>query len=343
MLATEKRGLHVISPTHQQTWLVTGAAGFIGSHLIQTLLSHNQTVIAFDNFSTGKQTNLDDVCAQVTDAQWSLLRCVDADIRTFSICTDLCEGVDVVVHLAALGSVHASVDDPRKNHAINVDGFFNIIQAAHAANVKRFVYASSSAVYGDDALDIKQEDSIGNPLSPYAATKRMNEIYAQVFATNYGLETIGLRFFNVFGPRQDPNGDYAAVIPQWINAFLNNDDVIVYGDGKNTRDFCYIDNVVQAMLLAALTDNTDALNQVYNIGLNTGTSLLELFAQLRDVMAQHSPECANVEPTFKDFREGDVRFSQADIQKAVRLLGYKPKVSVEAGLRDTVGWFLRDK
>ncbi|HET7032648.1 MAG TPA: SDR family oxidoreductase [Casimicrobiaceae bacterium] len=321
-------------------WLVTGSAGFIGSHLVQQLLELDQAVVGMDNFATGHWRNLDDVCEQVGAERWSRHRLIEADIRDAGACRLACRGVDVVLHQAALGSVPRSIADPVATHASNVDGFLNVLVAARDAGVRRFVYATSSSVYGDHPALPKVEDAIGLPLSPYAATKLVNELYAEVFARCYGMHSIGLRYFNIFGARQDPEGAYAAVIPRWVRALIVGDPVVINGDGETSRDFCYIDNAVQANLLAATAEDPAALGQIYNVAVDERTSLNRLFELLRDAVAARLPSVANAVPVHGDFRPGDVRHSQADIGKARRLLGYAPTHRLEDGIAAAIPWYL---
>ena len=321
-------------------WLVTGSAGFIGSHLVQALLDLDQTVVGLDNFATGHRRNVDEVRDAVTDARWKRHRFVETDIRDAGACRLACSGVDFVLHQAALGSVPRSINDPVATNGSNVDGFLNVLVAARDAGVRRFVYAASSSTYGDHPALPKVEDAIGRPLSPYAVTKLVNELYAEVFARCYGTQSIGLRYFNIFGARQDPEGAYAAVIPRWIRALLLGEAVAINGDGETSRDFCYVDNAVQANLLAAITDNTAAINQVYNVAVDDRTSLNRLFQLLRDALAGHVPEIACAGPVYQDFRPGDVRHSQADIGKARRLLGYAPTHRLGDGIRAALPWYL---
>ncbi len=325
-------------PDSPRRWLVTGVAGFIGSHLLEQLLRLGQTVTGLDNFATGRRQNLDLVRAAVGDPAWARFRFVEGDITSVETCRDACRDVELVLHQAALGSVPRSIVDPARSYESNVMGFLTILTAARDARVKRFVYASSSSVYGTHPGLPKKEDAIGHPLSPYAATKYFGEVTAGVFQRCYGLESIGLRYFNVFGPRQDPNGPYAAVVPKWIAAMLAGGSVQINGDGETSRDFCYVANVVQANLLAATTATSNAANQIYNVALNDRVSLNRLFAVMRDELASRHPELAQLEPTYRDFRAGDVRHSQADVQKAVELLGYSPTHSFEEGLAQTVAW-----
>jgi UDP-N-acetylglucosamine/UDP-N-acetylgalactosamine 4-epimerase len=324
------------------TWLVTGAAGFIGSNILETLLKLNQRVVGLDNFATGHRRNLAEVRSLVTRSQWAALRFIDGDICDRKVCGRVCRGVDYVSHQAALGSVPRSIREPLASHASNVTGFVNLLDAAREAGVKRFVYASSSAIYGDHPALPKVEAVIGEPLSPYAVTKFVNELYAAVFARCYGLESIGLRYFNVFGPRQDPEGPYAAVIPKWIAAMILNQPVLINGDGRTSRDFCYVANAVQANLLAATTKQAGAVNQVYNVALNERTSLNELYALLRDRLAPHHPHLRSARPIHRAFRAGDVRHSQADIRKAKRWLGFRPAHRIDEGLDAALEWYRRN-
>jgi len=322
-------------------WLVTGAAGFIGSNLVEALLRLNQRVVGLDNFATGHRHNLEQVRAAVGDSAWQGFTFIEGDIRNADDCRRACEGADVVLHQAALGSVSRSIDDPVTTNAVNVDGFLNMLVAARDAGVRRFVYAASSSTYGDHPDLPKIEDRIGNPLSPYAVTKYVNELYANVFGRTYGLEAIGLRYFNVFGPRQDPNGAYAAVIPQWIAALIRNDELRINGDGETSRDFCFIDNVVQANILAGLAAK-DAAGQVFNIALGERTTLRQLYQMMRDALAPRFAHVAGHQPHYVDFRRGDVRHSQADIGKAASLLGYRPTHRIDAGLEQAMDWYVAD-
>jgi UDP-N-acetylglucosamine 4-epimerase len=317
-------------------WLVTGSAGFIGSHLIEALLGLGQRVVSLDNFETGHRSNLEAVRAAVGDAAWRNHEFVEADIGDVDLCRRACAGVHIVLHQAALGSVPRSISDPLRAHAINTTGFLNVLVAAREAGVHRFVYASSSATYGDAPALPKVEDQVGHPLSPYALTKCINEMYADVFARCYGVASIGLRYFNVFGPRQDPNGPYAAVIPRWVEAMLQGKPIVIYGDGETTRDFCYIANVVQANLLAATSDNPQAIGQVYNVAVGGRMSLNALYALLRSSILERHVGANIPAAVYESFRQGDIRDSQADIGKARGLLGYEPTHSVRAGLRETL-------
>ncbi len=324
---------------HRYHWLVTGAAGFIGSNLVEALLRLGQRVTGLDNFATGHRHNLELVREAVGADAWTRFDFIEADIRNEADCARACAGVDFVLHQAALGSVSRSIDDPVTTNATNVTGFLNMLVAARDAKVKRFVYAASSSTYGDHPDLPKVEDRIGNPLSPYAVTKYVNELYANVFGRTYGMESIGLRYFNVFGPRQDPNGAYAAVIPQWVAALIRNEELRINGDGETSRDFCYIDNVVQANLLSALAPN-DAANQVFNVAVNQRTSLKELYGMMRDLLRARFPHLDAHQPQYVDFRRGDVRHSQADISKAQTLLGYQPTHRIEEGLQQAMDWYV---
>jgi UDP-N-acetylglucosamine 4-epimerase len=331
---------------HSHHWLVTGAAGFIGSNLVEALLALGQRVTGLDNFATGHRHNLEQVKESVTNEAWAKFNFIEGDIRNPDDCARACagvagSGVDFVLHQAALGSVSRSIDDPVLTNSTNVTGFLNMLVAARDAKVARFVYAASSSTYGDHPALPKVEDVIGNPLSPYAVTKYVNELYANVFGRTYGMESIGLRYFNVFGPRQDPHGAYAAVIPQWVAALIRNQPLRINGDGETSRDFCYIDNVVQANLLAALA-GPEAVNQVYNVALNERTSLNGLYAMMRELLRARFPHVDAHAPQYVDFRRGDVRHSQADIGKAQALLGYAPTHRIGEGLAQAMDWYVRD-
>jgi len=332
--------------TNQKVWLVTGVAGFIGSNLLEKLLILNQRIIGLDNFDTGHQYNIDQA---LEDASSTLGKSIEqlkqnftfinGDIRELKDCQLACNGVDYVLHQAALGSVPRSIEDPINTNRANIDGFLNMLVAAKDSKVKRFVYAASSSTYGDHPDLPKIEEKIGNPLSPYAVTKVVNELYAQVFAKTYGFKTIGLRYFNIFGKRQDPNGAYAAVIPKWVSAILNKEDVFINGDGETSRDFCYIDNTVQMNILAATTDNDNATDQVYNVALNDRTSLNKLYHMIEDRLIQRTKGIEKKEPIYRDFRAGDVRHSQADISKAQQLLTYQPRYNISEGLDESMDWY----
>jgi UDP-N-acetylglucosamine 4-epimerase len=321
-------------------WLITGVAGFVGSNLLETLLRLGQRVTGLDNLMTGHHDNLEQVRRLVPADAWHGFRFIEGDIRCIATCGEACEGVDFVLHQAALGSVGRSMADPILTSDINMIGFLNVLVAARDARVRRVVYAASSATYGDHPDLPKVEEHIGRPLSPYAVTKHVNEVYADMFARCYLTHSIGLRYFNVFGPRQDPTGPYAAVIPQWFAAMIADRPLTIYGDGNSTRDFCYVDNVVQANLLACLCDNPDAINQVYNVAINARTSLNELYGVMRGMLLQRFPHLAGYQPRYADFRPGDVRHSQADIGKAERLLGYRPTHRLEEGLAEAIDWYV---
>lgn len=329
-----------------RTWLVTGAAGFIGSHLVEALLRLEQRVVGLDNFATGHRHNLDGVQALVSPEQWARLRFIKGDIRDLDLCRqamrwDTTHGVEHVLHQAALGSVPRSLADPIATNAANVTGFLNMLVAARDAQVKSFTYAASSSTYGDHPGLPKIEESIGRPLSPYAVTKYVNELYADVFARCYDFKAIGLRYFNVFGPRQDPDGAYAAVIPKWTASLLRQEPVYINGDGETSRDFCFIANAVQANLLAATTENAQALNQVFNVAAGERTTLNDLFRLIRDGLAANRPELAAAKATYRDFRAGDVRHSLADVGKAERLLGYRPTHTLQTGLELGLAWYVQ--
>jgi UDP-N-acetylglucosamine 4-epimerase len=325
----------LVSP---KKWLVTGVAGFIGSNLLETLLKLDQKVIGLDNFSTGHQHNLDEVKNLVNAEQWANFTFIEGDIRNYEDCQRAVRGVDYVLHQAALGSVPRSIADPITTNAANISGFIHMLTAAKEGQVKSFTYAASSSTYGDHPALPKVEDNIGNPLSPYAVTKYVNELYASVFARSYGFKSIGLRYFNVFGPRQDPNGSYAAVIPKWTAAMINNENVFINGDGNTSRDFCYIDNTVQMNILAA-TAGEDFKNEVYNVALGDRTTLNELFNTINSLLEINGVNYEK-EPVYKGFRGGDVRHSQADIEKAKHNLMYEPKFRLKEGLEKTVHWYL---
>jgi UDP-N-acetylglucosamine 4-epimerase len=325
--------------SEQLRWAITGVAGFIGSNLLQSLLELGQRVVGVDNFLTGYRQNLDQVREQVDASAWRRFELIEGDIRDQSVCRAACDRADYVLHQAALGSVARSIDDPLLCNDINVAGFLNVLEAARLAGVRRLVYAASSASYGDHAAMPKQEQHIGNALSPYALSKYVDELYAGVYARCYGTESIGLRYFNVFGPRQDPAGAYAAVIPQWIAAMIEQRQLVINGDGESSRDFCYVANAVQANLLAALVDKPAAVNQVYNVALNARTSLNELYLLLHGLLVERHPHLRDFQPHYGDYRAGDVRHSQADIGKAARLLGYAPTHDLRRGLRHALRWY----
>ena len=323
--------------TNPKTWLITGVAGFIGSNLLETLLKLDQTVVGLDNFATGHQHNLDEVQTLVTEDQWARFRFIEGDIRNLEDCREALKGTDYVLHQAALGSVPRSIEDPIATNQANIDGFLNMLVAAKDEQVSSFTYAASSSTYGDHPDLPKVEDKIGSPLSPYAVTKYVNELYASVFARTYGFKAIGLRYFNVFGPRQDPNGAYAAVIPKWTASMMKGEPVYINGDGETSRDFCFIDNAVQANLLAAAAAD-DAKDQVYNVAMNERTSLNQLFTAIRRQLDELNIH-GTLEPQYREFRPGDVRHSQADINKATNKLGYTPTHTVLEGLTIAMPWY----
>ncbi|MEG1150181.1 MAG: NAD-dependent epimerase/dehydratase family protein [Bacilli bacterium] len=322
-----------------KTWLVTGVAGFIGSNLLETLLKFNQKVVGLDNFATGHQHNLDEVQSLVSVEQWSNFTFYKGDIRNFEDCQKACTGVDYVLHEAALGSVPRSIADPITTNAANITGFLNMLVAARDAKVSSFTYAASSSTYGDHPALPKVEENIGKPLSPYAVTKYVNELYADVFAKTYGFKAIGLRYFNVFGQRQDPNGAYAAVIPKWTSAMIAGDDVFINGDGETSRDFCFIENTVQANILAATT-NDEAKNQVYNVAVGDRTTLNDLFNAIKAALNENGVIYTK-EPVYREFRAGDVRHSQADISKISSSLGYEGQYNVLQGIEKAMPWYIR--
>lgn len=321
-----------------KTWLVTGVAGFIGSNLLEHLLKLNQTVIGLDNFATGHQYNLDEVQGLVTPEQWASFSFIEGDIRNLEDCQKACAGVDYVLHQAALGSVPRSIADPITTNAANITGFLNMLVAARDAEVKSFTYAASSSTYGDHPALPKVEENIGKPLSPYAVTKYVNELYADVFAKTYGFNCIGLRYFNVFGKRQDPNGAYAAVIPKWTAAMIQGEELFINGDGETSRDFCFIENTVQMNLLAA-TAPDEAKNEVYNVAVGDRTTLNDLFHALQSALAENGKPYAR-KPVYRDFRAGDVRHSQADISRAASKLGYAPEYRIMDGIAKAMPWYI---
>lgn len=327
-------------PQSPKTWLITGVAGFIGSNLLETLLKLNQKVVGLDNFATGHERNLHEVQSLVSDEQWAGFQFINGDIRNLEDCQKACKSVDYVLHQAALGSVPRSINDPITTNATNIDGFLNMLVAARDAKVKSFTYAASSSTYGDHPGLPKIEDVIGKPLSPYAVTKYVNELYAEVFAKTYGFQTIGLRYFNVFGKRQDPDGAYAAVIPKWTAAMIRGEEVFINGDGETSRDFCYIDNTIQANLLAATNTKPEAKNQVYNVAVGERTTLSHLFSAIQTALRANDID-HDTSPTCREFRTGDVRHSQADINKARILLGYEPKFVIKDGIAQAMPWYMR--
>ena len=331
---------------NQKTWLITGVAGFIGSNLLEKLLVLNQKVIGLDSFETGYQHNIDEAIIDANNIAGKNLndnfKFIEGNISSLNDCKKACDGADYVLHQAAIGSVPRSIEDPINTNSANIDGFLNMLLAGRDANVKRFVYAASSSSYGDNTDLPKIEHMTGNPLSPYAVTKLVNELYADVFAKNYNFKTIGLRYFNIFGKRQDPNGAYAAVIPKWVDSILNKNDVYINGDGKTSRDFCYIDNAVQINLLAATTQNEEALNEVYNVALNDRTSLNELYQMIEERLVQSIQGLEKKKPIYREFRSGDVRHSQASIQKAQELLDYQPKYRISEGMDKVIDWYVNN-
>jgi len=321
----------------QKTWLITGVAGFIGSNLLEALLKLNQKVVGIDNFATGHQRNLDEVKSLVTEDQWKNFTFNQGDIREYDDCQNAVKAVDYILHQAALGSVPRSIADPITTNAANITGFLNMLQAAKEANVSSFTYAASSSTYGDHPALPKVEENIGKPLSPYAVTKYVNELYAGVYAKTYGFKTIGLRYFNVFGKRQDPNGAYAAVIPKWTSSMIQGEDVFINGDGETSRDFCFIENTVQMNLLAA-TAPEEAKDEVYNVAVGDRTTLNDLYASIKIALASNQVE-VNAEPVYREFRAGDVRHSQADIGKAQEKLGYSPEFRILEGIEKAMPWY----
>lgn len=325
-------------PQSPKTWLITGVAGFIGSNLLETLLTLNQIVVGLDNFATGHQRNLDEVQSQVAPEQWARFTFIQGDIRNVDDCQKACAGVDYVLHQAALGSVPRSINDPITTNSANITGFLNMLVAARDAQVKSFTYAASSSTYGDHPALPKVEDVIGKPLSPYAVTKLVNELYADIFSRCYGFHAIGLRYFNIFGKRQDPDGAYAAVIPKWTAAMIKNEEVFINGDGETSRDFCFIENAVQANLLAATTNNSDAKNQVYNVAVGDRTTLNDLFNAIQQALKNNGVSY-KAQAIYRDFRAGDVRHSQANIGKAEQLLGYAPAYHIAQGIAKAMPWY----
>ncbi|SFV52712.1 UDP-glucose 4-epimerase [hydrothermal vent metagenome] len=328
--------------TEQKCWLVTGNAGFIGSNLSEFLLKHGQKVVGLDNFSTGYQHNIDDVLASVGEAAARNFTFIEGDIANMQTCQQACEGVDIVLHQAALGSVPRSIDDPVTSNRSNVTGFLNMITAAKDAGIKRFVYASSSSVYGDSQELPKVEERTGNVLSPYAAMKATNELYGSVFQKVYGMETLGLRYFNVFGRRQDPNGAYAAVIPKWIGSLLTEEDVFINGDGETSRDFTYIDNVIQMNLLAGTTTNTEAFGEAFNVAVGGRNTLNELYTLINKELTYHIETFSERKAIYRDFRAGDIRHSNANILKAQNFVGYTPTHNIYQGMAEAIEWYIEN-
>ena len=328
--------------SNRRKWCVTGAAGFIGSNLVEFLLSHNQSVVGLDNFATGHRHNLVQVQQLLSESEWENFSFIEGDIRDMDTCQSACESVDFVLHQAALGSVPRSLEEPLVTNEVNVNGFLNMLIAGRDHQVESFVYAASSSTYGDSPGLPKQEEIIGNPLSPYAVTKYVNELYASVFQSCYGFKATGLRYFNIFGQRQDPEGAYAAVIPKWVASMLKGEQVYINGKGDTSRDFCFVDNAVEANILAALADNPEASGQVFNVALNDQTSLGELHTAIRKAIEDRLPGLAINEPQFRDYRAGDVLHSRANITKARDLLGYDPEYKVKKGLELSMDWYIQD-
>ena len=327
---------------HKYNWLVTGVAGFIGSNILEALLKNNQNVIGIDNFETGHASNLDDVKSIVSDKQWNNFDFYEVDINKYEQVESAFRNIDFVLHQAALGSVPRSINDPIRSNAVNISGFLNVLNISKEKNVKGFIYAASSSTYGDHPALPKKEQNIGSPLSPYAITKYANELYAKIFSEQYGIKTIGLRYFNVFGKRQDPHGAYAAVIPLWIQSVINNKEVFINGDGTTTRDFCYIDNAVEANILAALALNKINMHAVMNIAFGESNDLNTLFRLIVAILKKNG-RSYEMNPTYREFRPGDIKNSLADISKAKELIGYSPAYSLEAGLEESINWYLGAK
>jgi len=325
-----------------RTWLITGVAGFIGCNLLEALLSLDQRVVGLDNFATGRRVNLDQVQTDVGPKRWANFQFIQGDICDLADCVKAVQGVDYVLQEAALGSVPRSIADPIATNQANINGFLNMLVASRDAGVKRFVYAASSSTYGDHPALPKVEDCIGKPLSPYAVTKYVNELYAEVFARTYGFQSIGLRYFNVFGPHQNPDGAYAAVIPKWISAMIKSEPLYINGDGESSRDFCFVANVIQANLLAATAEAPEALNQVYNVAVGDRTSLRELHALIKNELLKRLPLLEVAAPQYRDFRAADVRHSLASTEKASKLLGYKPTHAIGQGMAEAMDWYVQD-
>lgn len=325
-----------------RAWLITGVAGFIGCNLLEALLDLDQRVVGLDNFSTGRSVNLDQIGAAVGPRKWANFQLIQGDICDLDDCRKAVQRVDYVLHEAALGSVPRSIADPIATNQANINGFLNMLVASRDAGVKRFVYAASSSTYGDHPALPKVEDRIGKPLSPYAVTKYVNELYAEVFARTYGFQSIGLRYFNVFGPHQNPDGAYAAVIPKWISAMLKSEPLYINGDGESSRDFCFVANVIQANLLAATTEAPEALNQVYNVAVGDHTTLRELHTLIENELLKRLPLLEVAAPQYRDFRAADVRHSLASTEKASKLLGYKPTHAIGQGMAEAMDWYVQD-
>lgn len=326
----------------QKTWLVTGVAGFIGSNLAETLLKLNQNVVALDNFSTGKRHNLEHIKNSVTPRQWENFKFIEGDIVNFETCKRVSKDIDIILHQAALGSVPRSIDNPILSNHNNVTGFLNMLTAAKENGIKRFVFASSSSVYGDSKELPKVETRIGNLLSPYAVTKYVNELYMGVFQKCYGMEIIALRYFNVFGKRQDPNGAYAAVMPKWIAQILNGEELFINGDGESSRDFTYIENVIQANILAGTTTNEKAFGEAFNTAVGGRETLNNLYSTIKNSIQENLPGLVINEPIYRDFRVGDIRHSNANVNKMKNLLGYEPTHTLKSGLKESISWYVED-
>lgn len=326
----------------QKTWLVTGAAGFIGSNIVEILLKHNQKVVGLDNFSTGHKKNLQEIKNNISTEQYTLFQFVEGDVQDLNICQVACKNIDYVLHQAAVASVPASMENPLHAHDVNVTGFINMLIAARDNQVKRFVYASSSAVYGDGKELPKVEEKISDPISPYAANKYINEVYAKTFGQCYGLETVGLRYFNVYGPRQDPNGAYAAVMSKWLDALFSEQSAVIYGDGENTRDFVYVKDIVQANILSATVSHQPAVNQAYNIGTEESISLNQLFTMLSKLFSEKYPDFKMRKLQHEPARAGDIKHSVADISNARKHINYEPSYQLLEGLSDSFEWFCQD-
>jgi UDP-N-acetylglucosamine 4-epimerase len=327
---------------NQKTWLITGVAGFIGSNLAEALLKLNQKVISLDNFSTGHRYNLEHIQNSVTVEEWRNFTFIEGDITDMQTCKEITKNIDIVLHQAALGSVPRSIATPTISNHANVTGFLNILTASKENGVQRFVFASSSSIYGDSQELPKVEERTGNILSPYAVTKATNELYMGVFHKCYGMETIGLRYFNVFGKRQDPNGDYAAVVPKWIGQILNKEELFINGDGETSRDFTYIENVIQANILAGTTTNKEAFGQAFNTAFGGRETLNNLYKSIVKGLKKNLPELEIKDVIYRDFREGDIRHSNANIDKIQKLLGYNPTYSLDEGLTESIGWYIND-
>lgn len=334
--------VHLIThlQNNQYKWLVTGVSGFIGSNLLERLLNYNQIVVGLDNFSTGHLENLNEIKQTFSKEKWSNFTMIEGDICNIEDCTKALRGINHVLHQAALGSVPRSISDPISSNASNINGFLNMICAAKDENVNSFTYAASSSTYGDHPSLPKKEDVIGKPLSPYAITKYVNELYAEVFSKTYSFHSIGLRYFNVFGQRQDPLGAYAAVIPRWIHSMINNQSIFINGDGKTSRDFCFIENVIQANLLASFAD-IDSKNNVYNVAVGNRTSLTELFLIIKNQLSKEGIEYS-LKPEYRDFRPGDVMHSQASIEKITKILGYHPTHNIKEGIEQSISWYIKN-